>query len=288
MFGSVVLEVAIGMGFIYLILSLICSTVQELIARIFELRSNMLYEGIENLLQDPNLRDTAKEVYKHPLVRNLAREGMKPSYIPARNFSLALLDVLKDPNTTGGALSEAHRTVRKLPPGPLRESLSTLIEDSGGKIEDVRKSIEAWFDDAMDRVSGWYKRKAQNIVLVIAFILAIGLNVDSVKVAGVLWENPTLRAEIVALAEQQTSQAFTDVQMTRMSELSSQLNALPIGWPVNLDASPYNQPFAIVVIVVGWIVTAFAVSLGAPFWFDALGKLINLRSAGQAPKKTAS
>ncbi len=44
-------------------------------------------------------------------------------------------------------------------------------------------------------------------------------------------------------------------------------------WPVN---------------VLGWIVTALAISLGAPFWFDLLGKLVQLRGTGTKPEETKS
>ncbi len=98
MSGMVALEVAIGLAFVYLILSLICSAVQELIAQVMSWRSATLQDGIRNLLRDPNLkdakdkvRDLAGEVYAHPLVKKLAKEGKKPSYIPARTFAMALL-----------------------------------------------------------------------------------------------------------------------------------------------------------------------------------------------------
>lgn len=285
--GSVVLEVAIGLGFVYLILSLICSTVLELIAQFFALRSTNLYAGIKNLLEDPNLKGVADKVYQHPLVKNLAKEGKKPSYIPARNFCSALLDVLKAPQATGGPLSEARNTVSKLPNGPLRQTLSALIEDSGTRIEDVRESLESWFDDSMDRVGGWYKRKAQIISLAIALGLAVGLNVSTIRVAEELWTNPTLRAQYVALAEQQAAQPLEDREK-EISELAGQLDSLPIGWSRDSEPESGRKAGWILASIVGWIMTALAVSLGAPFWFDALGKLVNLRSAGQAPKKAAS
>lgn len=288
MFGSVVLEVAIGLSFVYLILSLICSIVQELIARIFALRSNVLHEGIKNLLEDPVLQNTAEKVYQHPLVRNLAKEGKKPSYIPARTFTIALLDVLKDPKASGGPLSEAQKTVSNLPSGRLRDTLSVLVADTGNQIEAVRKNLENWFDESMNRVTGWYKRKTQIISLVIAFVLAIGLNVDSAKIVAVLWSNPTLRAEYVTLAEQQTSQDFTDFQTKQLSELSGQLKSLPIGWSTGSESDTYSKADLSLVSILGWILTALAVSLGAHFWFDALGKFVNLRSAGQVPKISKS
>ena len=35
--------------------------------------------------------------------------------------------------------------------------------------------------------------------------------------------------------------------------------------------------------LLGWIITALAVSVGAPFWFDTLNRFMNIRNAGRAP-----
>ena len=37
--------------------------------------------------------------------------------------------------------------------------------------------------------------------------------------------------------------------------------------------------------LVGWLLTALAASLGAPFWFDVLNKFISIRSVGKAPEE---
>lgn len=277
MFGSVVLEVAIGLGFIYLILSVMSSAVQELVAQLFSLRSKTLSKGIGKMLEDPNVKDAAAKLYQHPLIKNLAKEGQKPSYIPARNFAVALLDLLKDPTAKGGPIPEFRSAIAQLPSGSLRSTLLSVVSDTSSDIEDVRNQVEQWFDDTMDRVSGWYKRTARWISLGIAVVFAVALNVNTVTVADALWSNPTLRTEYAALAERQASQDLSALQSRRITELSTELETLPIGWPSSEN---------IAVTILGWLLTAMAVSLGAPFWFDMLGKLINLRSSGAAPPKS--
>ena len=54
MFGSTVLEVAIGVVFVYLVLSLLCTAINEAIATLLNKRGKNLFEGIKNLLNDPN------------------------------------------------------------------------------------------------------------------------------------------------------------------------------------------------------------------------------------------
>jgi hypothetical protein len=95
MFGSEILEVAIGMGALYLVLSLVCSAITELVARVFAMRSGTLKSGVRNLLSDSDGKGLAKDFYDHPLVKGLYRRGWfdrkvgrdgKPSYISPRVF----------------------------------------------------------------------------------------------------------------------------------------------------------------------------------------------------------
>ena len=55
----------------------------------------------------------------------------------------------------------------------------------------------------MDRVSGWYKRYVQRIILVISIMLVACLNVDSINIAQVLWRLPTERAAVATAAARQ-------------------------------------------------------------------------------------
>ncbi|MFQ5684302.1 MAG: hypothetical protein ACE5HC_13660 [Candidatus Binatia bacterium] len=290
----VILEVIIGLVFVYLILSLICSAVQETIAAVCGWRSNTLQEGIQNLLDDPNIKDAAgnvrdlkEEVYNHPLVNKLAKKGKRPSYVPARNFAVALLDVLKDPNASGGPLTEARATVDNLPHGPVRKALAGLIDTAQGDIAQVRKNIETWFDDSMDRVSGWYKRNAHKWMVGIALGLTIFMNVDSVEISRRLWKDPQLRAQVVAQADVLVDKNATELEKETIKNLQQELNELPVGWDIPSLKSLGANPWSLIPKVVGLILTTIAVSLGAPFWFDGLNKLLNIRAAGRRPEKAA-
>jgi len=59
-FGSEILEVAIGKGVLYLVLSLVCSAITEAFARAFAMRSRTLKSEIRNLLSDPDGKGLAK------------------------------------------------------------------------------------------------------------------------------------------------------------------------------------------------------------------------------------
>lgn len=300
MFGSALLEVFLGLAFVYLLLAVICSALSEWIARIFAMRSKNLEAGIRNLLEDPEL---VEKVYQHPLLKSFYRQGWfdkfrkrrgGPSYIPSRTFALALLDIAAppDPKARPKDFEGVRHAVAKsnLLNDKMKKALLVLIDEAAGDLKEVRENIENWFDDTMNRVSGWYKRKAQLIVLLLALVLSGALNADTITIANSLSSDSTLRAAVVAAAEEtaKARPADSKTPLTRITELRSELEhlGLPIGWQKASD--DYVDPREVPTDAQGWfykilglLLTTIAVSLGAPFWFDLLNKLVNLRGAGK-------
>ena len=60
---------------------------------------------------------------------------------------------------------------------------------------------------------------------------------------------------------------------------------VPIGWTMDRSALPADLGQWTIKIA-GLLITALAASMGAPFWFDLVNKLVNLRSAGKVPPKS--
>jgi hypothetical protein len=216
----------------------------------------------------------------------------------------------------------------------LSNSVSAVIKQAEGYalntdqvVATARLNLETWFNDAMDRLSGSYKRKAQLIAFIIGVILALILNVDSISVATSLWREPTLREAIIAQAQSYATSSASQSGVTTASPLQNipvletQLQALniPFGWtfaPFNTagrqcsllplqasqvwgipsqgsQASPVclrfsNLPpdsISWLVKILGLLMTGLAAAQGAPFWFDVLGKLVNVRSTGVNPSE---
>jgi hypothetical protein len=202
LFGSTALEVAIGMVFVYLLLSLLCSAINEYIESLLNFRATNLRRGIELLLNDTKGggEDLAAKLYAHGLVRPLFRDGGKlPSYIPARTFALALWNMAGGTDTS--TLDGIKQTINSLPNKELREALLTLVDEAGNDFNKARKNIEDWYDSAMDRVSGWYKRRAQVFLIIIGFVAAAAINADSVGIAKAFIRDPALRGSVAAAAE---------------------------------------------------------------------------------------
>jgi hypothetical protein len=288
MFGSALFEVIIVIVFLYLLLSSICSAINEWISGLLSLRAKNLKVGIRRLLNEAGDEGFVKKIYEHPLISGLTKEGKLPSYIPARTFTLALLDIVVpvSPDDKSDVLKVLAK-VDELQDGQLKKALLCIIDKTEGNIDALRKSVEDWFDDAMERVSGWYKRKMQFVILVLALAVTVGLNADTFMVANTVLQNETLRSAIVSSAEQSTQQEIPS-EIKQIKEQIKELN-LPLGWSCT-EEDPRKAPkgfLAWLLKILGLMITTIAVSLGAPFWFDVLNKMVSLRSAGKVPETSA-
>ena len=269
MFGSTVLEVAIGLAFCYGTLALAVATLQEALAAAFGLRAAMLQEGVKRMLADPRFDALARMLYAHPLVNpqgaGTGQGGRpleaRPSYIAPRHFALALVDSLRHGDLSiGGAIAAVDDP-------QLRRTLQALHTHAGGDLQRFQDSIAGWFDSAMERLSGVYKRRQLLVSWLLALLLAILFNIDSIHLFRTLWQHPALAARIGAAPGALDAAAL------------QQLWTLPIGWssfPPLLDGRFALQ-------AAGWLLTASTTLFGAPFWFDLLQRAINLRSTGAKP-----
>jgi hypothetical protein len=436
-----ILEVAIGMIFTWLVMSLAGMYIQELIVSKLNWRSKMLESYISNLMADPIL---SRQLYDHPLIKGL-HSGFdgnnRPSYIPAAQFSMALIDIIRNSpkeaaliqktlydlqtdidKLSGGKRSQAQKQldlalsltqkalandggteitnpmlddvkkqIRKLSTDfptlqPMIEAkflafaglkkqvdsvlaeflanneekpiissqdqfkaglavmsltypdIKQAIEALTNEIADlenkannalllVRKNIEDWFNNSMDRLSGWYKRRAQSLAFIIGISLALLLNVDSIELTNQLWRDPTIRQALAAQAEtlvQNNPNGLPTPNAGQLMTLNIQINELniPVGWigsglPADENSSVYigdgsqrlctltpktgvdlfgfhigTQCYPIINTpnfddMTGWwlkffglLITGMAAAQGAPFWFDILKNIINVRAAG--------
>lgn len=301
MFGSNVLDVAIGLCLVYLLLSTLCLALNELVAMVARSRATYLEAGIRNLLRDDGL---AKQIYGHPLIRGLYQDGRLPSYIPARAFATSLMNVLfpEQPADAGWASLRARVAEMSDPAfnDHLKGALLAMIDRSEGKTERLRGEIEAWYNQAMDRVSGWYKRRTQWATLFASAALVVATNADTLQIVRQISTDPVKRAALVAVAEDRvkslplpaasaSSAAGTyqaDVKL--IAETYHQLDGLglALGWSsLGVNGLPHD-PLGWLNKFLGWALSIFAVSLGAPFWFDILNRLVVVRSTVKPHEKS--
>ncbi len=337
MFGSEILDIVIGLVFIFLLLSLLCSAVKEAFEAWMKKRASDLEKGIRMLLHDPDGTALANRLYNHPLVYglfqgeyepgkikengNYQRASNLPSYIPTRTFALALMDIIAPnvstpsaspadasntagvapsgiantgnaavsspaasaPASTSNPLQPFRAAINQIENEKVRQALTALANAAGNDMNKFRENIEAWYDAAMERVSGWYKRHSQKMLLLFAFIITIGMNVNTIDIANHLFRDKALRDALVAQAEVIAKDPNAPKNGIPNIEGEIQKIGLPIGWAqVKCDCSKFTANYIVWNCVLlpffGWSITAFAISLGAPFWFDLLNKFIKIRS----------
>ncbi len=273
--GSTILEVAIGITFVYLLLAMLCSTVNEWIASLLHARADNLKSAIQELLNDQTVasgKDFLQAFYGHPVITGLMKDRQYPSYIPSRSFALAVMDIAV-PNVEGPTtFADLETGIKGLPPGDVRTGLLALIQNAQGSLSQAQLNIEGWFNDAMDRASGWYRRRTQLWTILIAVTITLAINADSLNIARGLWTAPAVRDAITAQAR--AGATLNADQIDKLGQL--------VGWTAMLA----TDPWAWISRIAGWIITIVAVSMGAPFWFDVLNKFVNLRNAGKPPDES--
>lgn len=322
MFQSPILDVATGLVLVFLILALASSSINEYIAQLLGLRGEVLWRAVCSLFQnggDEKAKAFAKLIYDHDLVNSLSPPGSSnPSYIPSSLFSLALVDRLglhTDANlatastqTVAQMLDAVQASQKKDAPNFIDEAIFKAVRPlavaAGSDLDAFRKNLESWFDSAMQRASGWYKKRVQVIIFCVAFSVSLVLNADAIMIANNLWSNPAARAQMASSAEQMlkppagavtTAPDLTvpAINAAVTSQAKAQVSSL-IGWsgsflPHGKGYNPndprhfpsdFGEWFA---KLVGILISAIAASLGAPFWFSALGKIVSLRSSGASP-----
>ncbi|MGZ8537962.1 MAG: hypothetical protein ACXWV9_06830, partial [Flavisolibacter sp.] len=283
-----------------------------------------------------------KAFYKHPAIKYLAQSSYrsKPSYINPSNFSSTMVKILRGEeydgthpqmNSIRATLFELERVhvgdVKNAVIGDETSAqLKQLFIDSQNDIDHFKALLEKWYNETMERTSGWYKRQTQWILIVIGFGMAIWGNVDTIAVYRTLAKDKKAREQIVQMAIEANKQyapivdslrkqtkdtvetrtiqtASGDSTVTMLTrtviqtpsdsflvknynELIRQAeeaqNVMGLGWE---KKNKYQSPYWFVIFI-GWLITALAISLGAPFWFDLLNKIANLRSGGPKPGTT--
>lgn len=412
MIGAAIVEVVIGLVFIFILLSLLVTQINSIIVNLLNLKAKRLKEQLNIMLTDPVVRT---KILTHPLIGMVetpaseivltnpteritaqqaedltAGKRARVSYIPTETFVDVLVDVLTA-NTGQKLYEELNRVVERMEPSveksvfrdlirqiqlrgtgiaELRDLIATMddadtkkqmlvalnlvdaaldklrvessdliplhlgvrqirdpylqaaleaVLNTAHSLPDAQAKLGQWFDNGISRAREVYTRQMQRISIVIGLLLAVILNVDTLYVGRVLWEDPALRAAVAAAAEasvptlqeqielgqpdptQPPQQDLGEATQAARDIFSALLNLrLPLGWSFTpLDAGapgairddarnlwlfgPANNPDWLGLWLrkaIGLIVTTIAVAQGAPFWFDFMRRLTSRGGSG--------
>lgn len=297
------LQVVIGIVFMLLLLSLLATTIMELINSILALRGKNLEAALCHMLATADkegeiyrdFKDNA--LYKQLCQRYGAPKNAKrrpPSYINPETFHSVLMAVV----LKGDEAQKLQEKINLLPDEDLRKVLHQLLHDADYELDKFKDNVLQWFNDVMDRASGWYKRFTQQIIVAVGMVIAVGLNADTIAIYQRLEADPVATQQLVTMAEsyvnandslQIQSNADTRAQVAVVNDLvvnqiAHAKSPLGLGWYP--DELKKLKPADWGLKILGWLMTALAISLGAPFWFDVLKRLVSIRASGAAPPKS--
>ena len=328
----VVLDVFIGLVFVYFLYSLFVSILAELFSTWIGMRSRILRQGIDNFLNDQHpkkhglfmwLHDlflvehsefrytTGGKFYNEPSIKYLAKVGenkrysikyTKPAYIEKNHFVSAIVSMLTRRSI---GVNEWDKVKFAIENNALNLEKDTLqmfkdwLVQSNDNYDKFKAFIGNAYEEVNDRLVGWYKRKIGILLFVLGLILSFIMNVDTFDIVKTLANNPDKRMALVgkAIAATENESTLADTTLNHAyhstkGSIDDISNILGSGWQTQFDGSNSFVAKAKVVWIAsnpltqkfwGFIITAFALSMGAKFWFDLLKRLVSLRGNGEKP-----
>jgi len=207
----------------------------------------------------------------------------------------------------GEYVEDLQKGLQNMPESDLKRTLTMFFDQAEGKIDIFYMSIKHWYGKYMVRVNYTYGREIKRPLLIIGLCIAISFNVDFFHISKRLWVDSNLREGIVVAAESfyANNPDLNSLELNKkfFKDYENSLD-LPIGWGeevkeaalkqkeyyksnmigrANMVLSYYqDQPstwWLIIVKLIGFILSAFIVSFGAPFWFDLLKKAISIKKS---------
>lgn len=369
---------------VFALLSLLVSTITEGINSYFQERGRILYRTIGKLFEDGINVNFGQLLYSHPMIDNLKKDKQSlPQYISAELFGTALIDVVSNTArryvNNGNAIVPAQDdrsvferfsdAVNSMAHTPMQLLFWNMVDRSRARnaadpLGELERELQEWYNDQMDRVSGWYKTWTRRRLRWVALLVALALNVDSIYVFQCIYRSPDLQAKLVPVAESLAAnyanvrndsstalmqRLYKAVDLTTfpkdsvgrdsalryvtraigsLGKMDSLLKigdsartadwkratseveeletlGLPVGWRGNVAPLSWGDSsvrhgvqtdyfharqrpnFANVVLyILGILITMFSLSAGAPFWFDLLLRLVNVRRTGAKPNSS--
>jgi hypothetical protein len=337
------LDILISLAFIYGLFSVLVSAATELIMTVWSQRARTLWMAVRWLLPGDGSGaardDVAASFLRHPLVQGMGAaehdlprksKGMMglfsnamtqikttpvtqgkraafPSYLPSGLFVDTVMHMLKSGEIRKGTVhpdADMEALISDVENPALRTTLEALNQSSRDSGQPFRMRLERWYEDAMDRATGWYRRTAHVMLFLVAFIMAVVCNVDTVHIVTMLTVNPDLRkglaskateyveTQVDKIAKAAAAQPVTGDPNAQLQAKIEEYNValknldglgIPLHWGKAEKLYVALNPF---MAIVGWLMSAVAATLGANFWFQILGGLVKMRLSGNKPVST--
>jgi len=218
----------------------------------------------------------------------------------------AVIDLVVPDAAGQTTMTTIQQNVGALPDSmsPFKPSLQALAKGAGDDVGRFRTAVEHWYDDHMDRVSGWYKRHVAKVTLVVGAVLVVLLNINALTIGRTLYTESGVSTAVATVAAKGTN-CSADQTQACLENLQAQLSGavtagLPIGWGAVRDCTESaarcnwldqrgifsrhgDSGWQFLLVLIGFLIMVVAIVPGARFWFGLLSKLGSLRATGPKP-----
>lgn len=174
------------------------------------------------------------------------------------------------------------------------------FQDKGEQLKYLDQQLQSWYKRSIEEALEFYAQESKNISIILSVIIVLMFNIDTVNII-----NNLSKSEInLTISNKITEVMVSNSESTSCSEFNNdteldciqdqlattimaldRIDIFPIGWnfsePLKEQFTPLDFPH-IIKAVTGWILSIIAISQGAPFWFNILNNLINLKSSKSA------
>ncbi len=279
---GVLIEAAIGLVAIYLALSIVVTAANDWVASITKIRASTLRRGVTRMLSESG----RESLYASPLVRALGDDD--PTWIPTDLFAgETLRQWLRAADLADAGLDDVRARLAELGDGDVPEPLRPLVALAGRGFEtldELEGRVGTWFDSVMQEASASYRRRMQVYGFGVGMVLCFLLNADTVRFVEAVVTDDGARAALAAWTE-----AYAGSGAVPTSIPTGLLGAIPLGWTqAAWNALMAGGTWTFLTKFFGLVATSLAVSLGAPFWFQILNSLGNLRGSGKSSRDPAA
>lgn len=323
------LNVLIGLTFVYFVLSLIVSAIVEGYSQLRGTRANILETAVRRIIYNAPVINhqtfplttsctcpLVDDFFKHDRIQSLQRDDeKKPSEIPNDIFAKVLLETVSGMKTTEIAncpwkfreaiakLTRAENSIEATCPrvggssskasleskSSLEDMQTTLLriyDKSAGNYDLILQETEKWCLEVGERARGWYKSKQQRNVFIAGLLVALAMNADTIAMFQHLSKDKQLQAAIIKEASALQGKSLEEALCTKEAKAKDDCKDLAAVKSYALDVSPLlgweNAPASCLEAfqqLIGILLTACALLMGAPFWYDMLQKLLKAKNS---------
>jgi len=197
------------MFFVFLTMSAIVSTLQEVVAQTMRTRSRTLQKCIRQMLHDNVYGNQIFErFFRHPRIAVPGRAVNQLTNIDPEDFAVAMATAVQPDDSHDDCITELPASIRALKDGDLKQRLRLAMPDVFRENADpdlIKRSVTAWYNASMNKTMEIYKSETRMRLYFVAAVATVLFNVSPIKIAQALQSQPELRAAFASAVPELTT-----------------------------------------------------------------------------------